>query len=83
VHFAPAAAVPSAATAAISTAAGAAIRATGGTALRLVGVALLSVILLVVGGEDEFLAAVLTDECLVLIAHDGLLSVLLGKGPII
>jgi len=43
--------------------------ATGRTALRLVSVTLFSVVGLIVGAEDESLAALLTGDILILVAH--------------
>src|SRR3970282_1402243 len=65
VHLTPSAAVSAAAVAS----AGAPAGATEGTALGLVGVALFGVVLLVVRAERELLAAVLTCECPVFVAH--------------
>src|SRR3972149_447873 len=65
VHLTPAAAVSAAAVAPAGTPAG----ATEGAALGLVGVALFGVVLLVVRAERELLAAVLTCECPVFVAH--------------
>jgi len=74
-----AASVTAAATAAVATG-----LAAGRAALGLVSVALLGVVPLVVRAERERLIAVQTGECSVLIAHnDGLLSLVLGKGPAI
>ena len=63
--------------------AGTPVRATAGTALGFVCVALFGVVLLIVRSERERAVAVHTGQGLVLITHDGLLSIEFGKGPTI
>jgi len=81
VHLATPAAITAAAAAAVAAAAiGPAVLPARRTALRLVRVALLSVILLIVSAERERLTAILACECPILITHNGLLSIEVGKG---
>jgi hypothetical protein len=79
VHLSTPAAITAAAAVAAA-AVGPAVLPASRAALRLVRVALLGVILLVVRAKRERLTAILARECPILITHNGLLSIEVGKG---